>query len=73
MSEHEYTSPLGIAVDKVGGGTVGRAYGQEHWMISQLRNGSWSEPEKLYVGRESTHGEVAAIAADFLSLREALS
>lgn len=73
MSEHEYVSPLGIAVDKVGGGTVGRSYGQEHWMISQLQNGSWSEPERMYVGRSATHGEVAAIAADFLSLREALS
>lgn len=72
MSEYEYVSPLGIAVDKVGGGTVGRRYGQEHWMISQLLNGSWSTPERMYVGRESTHGEVAAIAADFLALREAL-
>lgn len=72
MSDHEYVSPLGIAVDKVGGGTVGRRYQQEHWMISQLLKGSWSEPERMYVGRESTHGEVAAIAADFLALREAL-
>lgn len=72
MSGFEYVSPLGIAVDKVGGGTVGRSYGQERWMISQLRNGSWSEPESMYVGRSVTHGEVAAIAADFLTLREAL-
>lgn len=72
MTTFEYVSPLGIAVDKVGGGTVGRSYGQEHWTISTLDNGSWSEPETMYVGRSATHSEVAAIARDFLTLREAL-
>lgn len=73
MSNHEYVSPDGVAVDKVGGGTVGRSYAQEHWMISTLSNGSWTEPERMYVGRSATHGQVAAIARDFLTLREALS
>lgn len=72
MSDFEYVSPLGVAVDKVGGGTVGQSYGQERWMISTLDNGSWSEPESMYVGRSATHAEVAAIARDFLTLREAL-
>lgn len=69
---NEYVSPLGIAVNKVGGGTVGCRYGGEHWEISTLHKGSWSKPEKLYIGREATHAEAAAIAADFLALREAL-
>lgn len=72
MSDFEYVSPLGIAVDKVGGGTVGRRYMAEHWMISTLDNGSWSKPERMYVGRPASHSEVAAIARDFLTLREAL-
>jgi hypothetical protein len=72
VSDHEYVSPDGVAVDKVGGGTVGRRYSQEHWMISTLHKGSWSEPERMYVGRPANHGEVAAIARDFLTLREAL-
>jgi hypothetical protein len=72
VNDHEYVSPDGVAVDKVGGGTVGRRYSQEHWMISTLDNGSWSKPERMYVGRPANHGEVAAIARDFLTLREAL-
>jgi hypothetical protein len=69
---HEYVSPDGVAVNKVGGGTVGCKYQQEHWEISTLENGSWSKPERMYVGRSASHGEVAAIARDFLTLREAL-
>lgn len=69
---HEYVSPDGVAVDKVGGGTVGRKYAQERWTISTLVNGSWSEPEEMYVGRPASHAEVAVIARDFLTLREML-
>jgi hypothetical protein len=62
-----------LGINKVGGGTVGREYAQEHWEVSIHRlGGEWEAPELMYVGRPVTHMDAAKIARESIALREAL-
>jgi hypothetical protein len=76
VSDYELVAICGdfaLGIDKVGGGTVGKRYGQEHWEVSTRRKGGeWEGPELMYVGRPVTHQEAAEIARESIELREAL-
>ena len=68
-NEYEYTTIIdgySIGVDKVGGGTVGKAYAGENWEVTVM-NGDVFELDNdiLYVGMPKTHAQVAHIALDF--------
>lgn len=70
--EPEYTTTidgLNIIVDKVGGGTLGRAY-EGGWIVTVM-NGPVHvyDNEILHAGTPKTHAEVAAMAAEFGSER----
>lgn len=51
-----------IAIEKVGGGTVGRSYeGYWHWLVLGT-----DDIQEMFTGTPKTHAEAAEIAADFL-------
>lgn len=58
---------LRVQVDKVGGGTVGKAY-EGRWSVT-VENGPMYvyDNDELITGTPKTHAEVARMAADFAS------
>lgn len=69
-SETEYSITfygLDITVDKVGGGTLGRAY-EGDWTVS-VKNGPVYvyDNDTLTTGTPKTHAAVARLAAEFAS------
>ena len=60
---------LVIRISKVGGGTVGRAYGEGQWIYRVSYTGPGPvvlEGDDLRTGAPRTHAEVAEIVFDFL-------
>lgn len=59
-----------VSVDKVGGGTRGKAYDGD-WTVTLLRNGRVIfDAERLTTGTPKMHHEVAEMAVDFAIERD---
>lgn len=71
-NEPEYTAAIGglsITVDKVGGGTLGRAY-EGNWTITVSNGPDYVyDSDTLHTGTPKTHAEVARIASTFASAK----
>lgn len=69
----EYKATIGgltVLVNKVGGGTLGRAYAGT-WIVWVTNGSVWVvDGEELRTGTPKTHAEAAVIAADMIDTAE---
>lgn len=68
---HEYEATIRgfrVMVDKVGGGTLGRAYSGEDWTVTVMNGPEYVyDNDVMYVGGTKTHRQVAREAVNFAS------